>query len=344
MLFIPLLIVIAFGLLIFFHEFGHFIMAKILKIKVLQFSFGLGKEILGKTIAGTRYSLCILPIGGAVRLKGENIEELDTEKDSFFGKKWYERMLVVVMGPLMNYVLAVIIFVVLLYFFGLTTISNEPVIGGVIEGKPAYIAGIKPNDRVVKIDNIEVDSWSKLAEIIHNSAEKKIYLEVLRDNKILHFEIIPQRDPSTQQGIIGITPGYYIEKLSFVNSIKVGITQPILLSIFSIKYLIEKITKLQKPEVSGPIGIVQFLSKAAKSGLENFLYTIGVISSMLALFNLFPIPVLDGGHIMFCFLEAVTKKLPSKKLFEIANLIGLTIIFSLLIFATYSDIMRIIKK
>lgn len=341
---IAILIIIAFGLLIFFHEFGHFIMAKILKIKVLQFSFGLGKEILGKTIGETRYSLCVLPIGGAVRLKGENIEELDTEKDSFFGKKWYERILVVVMGPLMNYVLAVIIFVTLLYFFGLSVVSNEPVIGDVVEGKPAHIAGIKPNDRIVRINNIEIDSWSKLAEIIHNSAEKKISLEIIRNNEILHFEIIPQKDPVTQKGIIGITPGYYTEKLSLINSIKVGVTQPIILSIFSIRYLIEKIVKLQKPEVAGPIGIVQFLSKAAKSGLENFLYTVAVISSMLALFNLFPIPVLDGGHIMFCLIEAVTKKMPSKRLFEVANLIGLTLLFSLLMFATYSDIMRMFKK
>ncbi|MCS7230576.1 MAG: M50 family metallopeptidase [Elusimicrobiota bacterium] len=339
-----LLIIFAFGLLIFFHEFGHFIIAKILKIKVLQFCFGLGKEIIGKTIGETRYSLCLLPLGGAVRLKGENIEELDTESDSFFGKKWYQRMLVVVMGPFMNYVLAVIIFFMLLYFFGLTVISDEPVIGEVIEGKPAAVVGLKQNDRILKVNDIEINSWSKLAEVIHNSAGKKILLKVLRNNNILYFEIIPEEDPTTKKGIIGITPGYKVEKVNFIESLKMAVYQPIFLSIFSVKYLIDKIIKFQKPEIAGPVGIVQVLSKAAKAGLENFLYTVGVISSMLALFNLFPIPVLDGGHVMFCFLEAITKKLPSKKLFEISNLIGLTFLFSLLLFATYSDILRIIKR
>ncbi|MEN3013735.1 MAG: M50 family metallopeptidase [Endomicrobiia bacterium] len=341
---IAILIIFAFGLLIFFHEFGHFLMAKILKIKILEFSFGLGKEIIGKTIGGTRYSISLLPIGGAVKLKGENIEELDTEADSFFGKKWYQRMLVVIMGPLMNYVLAVIIFFILLYFFGLTVISNEPVIGNVIEGKPAHLVGLKRNDRILKIDNVPVNSWEEMAQKIHNSANKKIYLEVLRENTTLYFEIIPTEDPASQRGIIGIVPGYKKERLNLIGSLKTAITQPVILSVFSLRYLLEKIIKLQKPEIAGPIGIVEVLSKAAKSGFENFLYTVGVISSMLALFNLFPVPILDGGHIMFCIFEAITRKLPSKKLFEVSNLIGLTFLLFLLMFATYSDILRIFKK
>jgi regulator of sigma E protease len=340
-----ILIILAFGILVFIHEFGHFIAAKILKIKVLQFSFGLGKEIIGKTIGETRYSLCVLPVGGAVRLKGENIEELDLQEDSFFGKKWYQRIFVAAMGPIMNYVLAVIIFIFLAYFFGIATFTGEPVIGEVLEGKPAYTAGIKPKDRILKINDKEIKTWSEMAEIINNSVDKRLTLEILREGKTLKIEVVPQKDETTNRGIIGITPGYEIKKVGFLESVKIGFFQPIFLSIYSIQYLIDRIIKLQKPEVAGPVGIIQILSKSAKSGIESFLYTIATISTMLGLFNLFPIPILDGGHILFSFVEGfITKKIPSKKAFEIANFIGLSIILFLFFFATYSDFLRIFYK
>ncbi len=339
-----ILIILALGILIFFHEFGHFIMAKALKIKVLQFSFGLGNEIFGKTIGETRYSICALPIGGAVKLKGENIEELDLSNDSFFGKKWYQRLLVVLMGPVMNYFLAAILFTFLAAIFGVATFNDEPIIGEVLEGKPAYIAGLKPHDKILKIDDTEINTWSQMAEIIRNSIDKPLRFEILRGNEVIKVDIVPQRDPVSNKGVIGITPGYNIQHLNLWKSILVGVTQPIALSVYSIKYLIEKLAKLQKPEIAGPVGIVQVLSKSVKSGIETFLNTIAIISTMLGLFNLFPIPILDGGHILFAIIEGITKKTPSKKAFEIANTIGLTIILSIFLFATYSDILRIFQK
>jgi regulator of sigma E protease len=339
-----LLIILAFGVLIFFHEFGHFIVAKILRIKVLQFSFGLGKEIVGKTIKDTRYSLCALPIGGAVRLKGENIDELDLEPDSFFGKKWYERIAVVIMGPLMNYFLAIVLFSMLAYFYGVASFSNEPIIGEVIEGKPAYLAGFKSKDKIVKINDVDIKSWSQLAEIIHNSVGQELKFEVLRDNQKVIIKVVPELDKITNKGIIGITPGYEVKKVSILKSIEIGISQPISLSVYSIKYLFDKIKRLEKPELAGPVGVFQVLSKSVKSGIENFLYTVGIISTMLGLFNLFPIPLLDGGHILFSIVEGITKKLPSKKTYEIANFVGLSIIMFIFLFATYNDIIRIIYK
>ncbi len=339
-----LLIILAFGVLIFFHEFGHFIIAKILGIKVLQFSFGLGKEIIGKTIKDTRYSLCALPVGGAVKLKGENIDELNLEPDSFFGKKWYQRIAVVAMGPLMNYFFAVILFILLAYFYGVGSFSGEPVIGEVIEDKPAYVAGFKPKDRILKINNTEITSWTQMADIIHNSAGQELEFEILRNNQKIILKVIPQLDETTNKGIIGITPGYEIKKVSFLEAVKIGSLQPVYLSVYSIKYLYEKIKKLQKPDLAGPVGVFQVLSKSVKSGIENFLYTVAIISTMLGLFNLFPIPILDGGHILFSVIEGVTKKLPSKKTFEIANFIGLSIIMFIFLLATYNDVLRIIYK
>ncbi len=338
---LPLAIIFGFGIIIFVHEFGHFIVAKILKIKVIQFSFGLGPEVIGRTINDTRYSICLFPLGGAVKLKGENIEEEIKEEDSFYGKKWFERIAVVIMGPIMNYILAMVVFSFLAYIFGVGIISNEPIIGNVIENKPAYKIGLKQNDKIIKINNIEIKTWSQMAEIIHNSPQEKLVLEVLRNDKILKFEVVPEKDPVTKYGMIGITPGYKVEKLSFIKSIKVGVSQPVLLSIFSIKYLYEKIAKMESPELAGPLGIVQVLSKAARSGIEQFLNLIATISTMLGLFNLLPIPILDGGHVLFALIEGVTKKLPTKKMFEIANFIGLSLLVVLFLYATYSDIVRL---
>lgn len=336
-----LLIILAFGILIIIHELGHFITAKMLGIKVLQFSVGLGKEIFSKEIKGTKYSLCVLPIGGAVKLKGENIEEVDLQEDSFFGKKWYHRLMVVITGPLMNYFLAAVIFSMLVLFYGITEFTDKAIIGEVIKGKPAYQVGLKPKDKIVKINDKDITLWSEMAEVIHNSADKQIKLEIYRDDKKLVFYVTPQKDPVTGKGIIGITPSYEIKKVGFIRSVMLGFLQPVNLSLYSLRYLFEKIVKLQKPEVAGPVGIIQVLTKSVKSGLENFLYTVAVISTMLGLFNLFPIPLLDGGHIFFSLVEAVTKKLPSKKVFEIANFVGLSILLFLFMFATYSDIIRI---
>lgn len=336
-----LLIILAFGILIIIHELGHFIVAKVLGIKVLQFSVGLGKEIFSKEIKGTKYSLCVLPIGGAVKLKGENIDELDLQEDSFFGKKWYHRLMVVITGPLMNYFLAAIIFSVTIIFFGVTELTDRAVIGEVIKNLPAHTAGLQPKDKVVKINDKSISLWSEMAEIIRNSAGMPLKLEVERGNEKLIFYVTPEKDKTTGRWVIGISPDYETKKVGFFKAVMIGFLQPVNISVYSLRYLLDRIIKLQKPEVAGPVGIIQVLSKSVRSGIENFLYTVAVISTMLGLFNLFPIPLLDGGHILFSLVEAITQKLPSKKVFEIANFIGLSILIFLFMFATYSDIIRI---
>ncbi len=335
-----ILIIFGLGVVIFFHELGHFVMAKIFKLKVLQFSFGLGKEIMGFTYKDTRYSICIFPFGGAVKIKGESLDEENYEKDSFLGTEWYKRISVVFAGPFMNYVLAFFLFLFLSMFYGVAEISNEPIVGNVITNLPAEKAGIKPKDKVLKINDIEIKQWRDMAEIIHNSAEKKIKILLERENRIIELGIIPVKDPSSGVGIIGISPGYITRKVAFFDSVKISLLQPVAISVISVKYLVEKMVKLQKPEVAGPIGIVQVMAKAAKSGMEQFVYTIALISSAVGLFNLFPIPILDGGHIVFGLIEGLFHRRPTKKVYEIANYVGLFLILTLFMFATYSDILR----
>ncbi len=333
-------IIFGLGVVIFFHELGHFVLAKIFKLKVLQFSFGLGREIVGFTYKDTRYSICLFPFAGAVKIKGENLDDENYEKDSFLGIKWYKRILVIFAGPFMNYVLAFILFLFLSMYYGVAEISNESIVGDVILNMPANKVGIIPGDRIIKINGIEIKKWTDMAQIIHSNADKKIQVLVLRENKNIMLEVVPTKDPVSGLGVIGIVPGYVTKKVSFLNSVKIALFQPVAISVVSVKYLVEKIVKLQKPEVAGPIGIVQVMAKAVKSGVEQFVYTIALISCAVGLFNLFPIPILDGGHIVFSFVEGIIRRRTSKKVYEIANYIGLFLILSLFIFATYSDILR----
>ena len=158
-----LAVLFTFGLVIFLHELGHFTVCKLSGIKVEAFSFGFGPEIIGRTKGETRYSLRVVPLGGYVKPAGENIEEVSGAPDEYFSKPWYIRLAVVAAGPTMNYILAFVLFSGVILFVGEPVPSTEPVIGDLTQGYPAEIAGLKPGDRVLKVDGVTVSSWAEMA-------------------------------------------------------------------------------------------------------------------------------------------------------------------------------------
>ncbi|MFN3966073.1 MAG: RIP metalloprotease RseP [Endomicrobiia bacterium] len=335
-------IIFTFGIIIFLHELGHFIIARAQKVRVEKFAFGFGPEIFGKTIGPTRYSICIFPLGGMVKLAGEQIEEIKGEKDEFFSKPWYSRIFIVGAGPFMNYVLAMIFFFITIFFWGIGTPSNKPIIGEIRAGMPAERAGLKPGDIILTIDGEKIQTWQDMASIIHKKGNQKTKIEIKREDKVLVFELIPEIDRNLKIGLIGIMPEVKVEKVGILKSFLLSIEHTIAVSIVYIQYILEKIMKLEKPEVAGPIGIAQIVAQTAKTGLSSLLILIGRISVMVGLLNLFPIPLFDGGHIMFYTIEGlITKKPASKKVLEIANFIGLVIIISIFLFAFYSDFQRL---
>lgn len=334
-------VIFTFGIIIFIHELGHFLSGKAFGVKVERFAFGFGPEIAGKTAGDTRYSIRAVPLGGYVKFAGDEPETGTGEPREFLSQKWYKRIAIVVAGPVMNYFLAISFFFVTVLFTGVGIPSSEPVVGSVVAGMPAASAGIQPEDRIISASGRKMNSWQDISEVIHKSAGKKVGLVIKRKEKILKFEITPELNKDLSVGLIGITPVVRVEKVGPLKSLAASVNHAVGLSIMYVRYILDKIIKMEKPEVAGPVGIAQFISKAAHAGLGSLLIFVGQISVMIGLMNLFPIPMLDGGHVVFFTIEGIIRRPVGKKVVETANLIGLSLLVALMIFAFYSDFQRI---
>jgi len=349
--------IIVIGILVFVHELGHFLFAKRLGIGVVTFSLGFGPKIIGKKVGETQYQISAFPLGGFVKLIGENPEEKIKEEDlrrSFMAQPIWKRTCVLMAGSLFNLFLAVVIFSLINMVVGIPPTSSPPLpsrIGGISPGLPAEKAGLKKGDVVLAVDGKEVSTWEDLAKIIHNSEGKELLIKVKRNGEILDFKIKPQvYEEKTLSGekdifIIGITP--HIEEITLQ---KVGplaaIGKGFIQTWDWIKLIVGSIVKLFTGEISpktigGPILIAQLAGEQGKRGVLDLLVLIAVLGVNLGIINLFPIPVLDGGHLLFLGLEAIIRKPISIKKMEIAQQIGLIIIILLMIFAFYNDLIRI---
>lgn len=333
--------IIGIGFLVFIHELGHFLMAKRFRVRVEKFTFGFGPELIGYTYGETRYSICAIPLGGMVKMPGENPEDASGSPGEFMSLVWYRRMGIALMGPLMNYFLAIILFMAVIYVWGLTKPVDKPYIGDVIAEYPAQKAGLAAGDRVISINGTPVATWTEMATLIHAAADKEVRLQVQRAGAELQLTLVPQKDPASGAGIIGIAPQFETEKVSLsaagLMSVKLAAYQ----SLFTLRYLGDKLTKGEKPELAGPIGVVQMISKAAKTGWADLLYLLAVISVALGLFNLLPIPLVDGGHILVAIIEGVIRRPVNEKIIQVANIFGFALLIMIFIYATYSDIVRL---
>jgi len=333
--------VLGIGLLVFIHELGHFMMAKKFKIRVEKFSFGFGPEIVGFTRGETRYSICAIPLGGMVKMPGEDIESAKGEPDEFLSQPWYRRLIIAFFGPFMNYLLAFILFAFVIFCWGLTKPSEQPVIGDLVANFPAQQAGLASGDIIRTINGMPVKSWEEMSGFIRSHPGDQLTLSVVRQGKELTVALVPKKDPASGVGLIGIGPKMETEKVGFVQSVGYSARLVTFQSVYTLKYLGEKLIRWEKPELAGPIGVVQILAKAAKAGWENLLYLLGVISVALGLFNLLPIPLVDGGHIFIALIEGITRRPFSKKALQTANIVGFGIIICIFLFATYSDLTRL---
>jgi len=329
------------GLLIFIHELGHFSMAKFYKVKVLKFAFGFGKELFGFTRGETRYSVCLFPFGGMVAMAGENPDEATGQKGEFLSLQWYKKVMIAFFGPLMNYILAVLLFAFVFNVWGLTNISSQAVIGALAPEACAQKAGLSVGDKILSINSTEIKDWMDLTANLKDKAEQEIDLTVLRNEEELNFKFVLDKNPTTGAGMLGIQPEITKKKVSFFASFYYGLDTALYQSTFTLKYLWDKIITWEKPEVAGPIGVIQVMAKSAKSGIESYVRLLAVISVALGLFNLLPIPLVDGGMIVLFILEGIIRKRIGLKVIQVYNTIGLSLILLIFLFATYSDLIRL---
>lgn len=338
-----LAIIFTFGIVVFFHEFGHFIAAKKSGVTVEKFSLGFGPEIIGFTKGGTRYLISLIPLGGYLKMAGENPEdERKGEPDEFLSQKWYKKILIVFSGPVMNFVLAVLLFSLVVFVWGLPMVKmDEARIGKVTAGSPAEKAGLLSGDKIISIDGKIVNNWEEMSRIIHYKANHDLEVKILREREELFINVTPEYNEQAKIGLIGIVAPYEMKRLNIFNALAKGVEQTIDWSLLILKFIGLMILGKVKAEVAGPVGVGQLIAKVAQTGFENLLYFIGIISVHLGIFNLLPIPILDGGHIMFFTYEGVKGKPLDVKKVHIAQVIGMSIIIAIVLFATYKDFLRL---
>ncbi|MCX5904605.1 MAG: RIP metalloprotease RseP [Proteobacteria bacterium] len=336
------------GVLIFVHEFGHFIIAKLSGVRVLKFSLGFGPKIIGKKVGDTEYVISVLPLGGYVKPLGESPDEPVAVEDQI-GK----RLAIIAAGSVFNIVFAWVLFTVI---FMVGTPTLLPLVGKVIENSPAQRAGLKEGDLVLSVNAKEIALWDELSQSIEESGGSAMTLRIKRDGQILPVKIEPQisdgKDIFGQAkkgfkiGIVAATgkDAIMIKRFGPGEAVFKGLYQTWNISRLTLLSIFKIIGRtLPADSLGGPIRIAEIAGEFAEAGLVSFFSLMAIISVNLGVLNLLPIPILDGGHIFFILMEAVKGRPLSMKKMEIAQQIGLALIVMLMVFVFYNDIARLIR-
>lgn len=340
-------IVFALGLVVIVHEWGHFIACRLLGIRVEEFSIGFGKLLKQwKGKKDTLFSLRAIPLGGYVKPAGEAyFREVEIKSDDeFAARPWWARSIMVFAGAGMNYVLAFVIFFFIILFMGMPV--NDPskvpsILGEVKDGYPAATAGLLAGDNILSINNTATNNWKELLLALDKANKENLpAVDVIYERGGAETSVNIVLDDTGKLGIV-VEPTY--EKIGVFKSIGMAAYQCYYWTALSLKTIAEKIYQRQAPDMAGPIGIFELVGKGVHSGAEDYFFLIALISVAIGMFNLFPIPILDGGHICFFILEAITGKRPTEKTLNNACGVGAVILIGLVLFATYQDIGRLRK-
>jgi regulator of sigma E protease len=345
--------VLLFGFLIFIHELGHFVLAKLSGVRVDKFSLGFGPRVVGRKIGETEYLISAIPLGGYVKMMGEEtddeIEPAQRER-SYKEQPILKRTSIIFAGPLFNLLTAVVIFF-FVYLTGFPTLL--PVIGEIMPDTPAARSVLRSGDRVSAINQKPLKQWQEMTSVIYASPGKELTFTIQRGTETLTAVITPEPKKvkdlfgeEQEVGLIGVKPSgdtfVVREDLSGAATSAVQKTWEIAsLTVVGIAKLIQRIVPADT--IGGPILIFQLAEKQASAGGLSFFTFAAVISVNLAILNLLPIPVLDGGHLLFLAVEAIRGKPLSERAVSIAQRVGITLILFLMAFAMYNDIFRLIS-
>ena len=349
--------IVVLGILIFVHELGHFLVAKFCGVRVLVFSLGFGPRLFGFRKGETEYLLSAVPLGGYVRMLGEGkgddgVGLTDEEKPfSYEYKSPWQRLAIIIAGPAANILFAALLFS-LVYLFGVPSLSS--VIGEVNHEMPAYAAGFQAGDKIVLIDDRAISDWEQLSAAIRASGGRELVISYERGNTLLETRVVPNRVESKNifgenvvTYVIGITASGETEIKHYQpgEALVQGLSETWKVAYLTVVGLVKMIERvIPAKELGGPIMIAQMAGQHAKAGVLSLLYFMGIISVNLGVLNLLPIPVLDGGHLLFITMEILLGRPVSMRKIEIAQQIGLCLLISLMIFVFYNDLTRIFTK
>jgi regulator of sigma E protease len=339
--------------LIIFHEFGHFLLAKLSGVGVLTFSVGFGPKLWVKKKGETEYALSAFPLGGYVKMVGEDPEEevkaVDLER-SFAHKSLLKRVAIVAAGPGFNLLLAVFLLMVVFLFYGVPVLSN--LVGAVEPESPAAQSGIQKDDRIVAVDGQAVTGWDDLSSAIKESGGKPLGLRIQRGGQEVAMTVQPRKrevknifGELKEDWMIGIGSQVSIEKGDPGLAVSRAFVQTYEYSKLTLIGLYKMITREVSPRnLGGPILIAQMAGQQAQEGIGSFLAFLAVLSINLGVLNLLPVPVLDGGHLFFFAIEAIIGRPVSLKYREKAQQVGIFLLLLLMIFAFANDIFRLFEK
>jgi regulator of sigma E protease len=350
--------ILVLGLLIFVHEFGHFIFAKLFGVRVLKFSLGFGPKIVGKTIGETEYVISAFPLGGFVKMFGENPDEQEVpevdKQASFAHKPVWQRFFIVLAGPVFNLLFSVLLFFLVFAFLGIPAPVDTTRVGKVNDNSPAAQAGLLANDVILKIDERETLIWDDVLEGVKNSLGKPLVIVVQRGNDKVQLTVTPAKDAVKnvfgevveQRFMIGIKKADEMawQESSLFSSLESACLQTwmyISLTAVGFAKIIQQVVPAS--ELGGPILIAQIAGEQMKAGWVNLIYFMGLLSVNLGLLNLLPIPVLDGGHLAFLTIEGLRRKPLDIRAQIIAQQIGIGLLGTLMIFVFYNDIARLFQ-
>lgn len=327
--------ILIFCMLIFVHEFGHFVAAKLCGVKVNEFSIGMGPAFFKKQKGETLYSLRAFPIGGYCAMEGED-EESEDER-ALNGKPAWQRAIVFAAGAFMNLLTAVILMIIISFWAGQPT----TVIDQVIDNSPAYEAGIQAGDEIVEINGNKTDSWKEaLAAIGKTEDGETVSLVVLRSGQKVSLESGSEYDEKAGRAKIGIKPEV---KHNFVDSIGAGIKNTRDMTVMMYDIIKKLITgEVPAKELSGPVGIVYAVNDTAKAGIIYVIYLSALLSLNLAVMNLLPFPALDGGRILFLIIRKITGKRVTDEMEGKIHFIGIMLLMVLMVYVTWNDIVKFI--
>ena len=331
--------IFVFGVLVTVHEFGHFITAKMTGMRVDEFAIGFGPKIYQQKDGETLYSLRAIPLGGYNKIAGMDPDD-PVEPNAFNSKPIPARMLVILAGALMNFILPIILFSGIFMVEGRMQLVNEPVLGTVVDEMAAARAGLKAGDRIVTIGGKNVETWTDVVLNLRKAGTEEVTLTAERNGVLQTYKMTPMFDKDAGRPLIGVSPKFSKESLGFFGSIKEGFiyTKNIGLSMVSGLYRI--VSGNAPADVAGPIGVAQMAGQVAEKGLLPLMNFVAFLSINLGVINLLPLPALDGGHFVLLLLEALRGKPLGGKAMTNIQMVGVALILALTVFSTFKDITR----
>ena len=340
-------VIVVLSPIVIIHEFGHYLACRLTGIRVQEFAFGFGKILWHKKVGDTDYQVRAIPFGGFVEPAGPMFHPQDAPEPpkpyEFAAKPWYAKFFMVVNGALFNYVLAALIFGVLIYIQGMP--ETDPVklpaaVGAVAKGYPAEKLDLKEGDIIRQINGTDIANWKDLTLAM---AERKgdVVLTYERDGQTMTATVKDGDFKANAPTVLGITVNPTFKKVPLWKAAGLGVYQCYYWTKFSLSSLAQSFTQKKAPELAGPIGIVNIIHQSVHRSLFDFVFLIAMLSLAVGMFNLFPIPILDGGYALVFLWEGLTKKLPTEKMLNQAANVGLFILLLLVVYASYSDIKRI---